>query len=393
MDPRQITIADVQGKRILCRVDFNVPLKDGAITDDTRIRAALPTITWLRDHGARVILCSHLGRPKGKIVDNLRLAPVAERLSDLLGAPVTSLDAITGPGVQQAVAGMKDGDVLLLENLRFDPREEANDPALARELGDLADIYVNDAFGAAHRAHASTEGVAHVLPAYTGLLMRAELDALGKLLDEPEHPFVAIIGGAKVSDKLAVLENLLPRTDALLIGGGMANTFLLAQGYDVGRSLVEEDLVGTARNLLQQAETAGITIGLPADVVVAGTIDAPAGDVTSVDQVDDDAAIFDIGPGSAEGYAKLIAGARTVFWNGPLGVAENPAFAQGTATVAKAVAACDGYTVIGGGDSVAAIEQLGLADRIDHISTGGGASLEFLEGRDLPGITAIPEAE
>ena len=393
MHPRQITTADVQGKRVLCRVDFNVPLKDGTITDDTRIRAAVPTITWLRDQGARVILASHLGRPKGKIVDSLRMTPVGARLSELLGSPVVPVEDITGPLARQAIESMHDVDVVLLENLRFDPREEANDEALARELGSLADIYVNDAFGAAHRAHASTEGVAHVLPAYTGFLMQAELEALGKLLAQPERPFVAIIGGAKVSDKLAVLENLLTHTDALLIGGGMANTFLLAQGYDVGKSLVEEDLVDTARSLLQKAEEGGVSVVLPSDVVVAESIDATEGNVTSVDQVDDNVAIFDIGPGSAEGYARLVGDARTVFWNGPLGVAENPAFANGTATVARAVAACDGYTVIGGGDSVAAIEHLGLADRIDHISTGGGASLEFLEGRELPGVAAIPEVE
>ena len=392
MNPRQIISADVHGKRVLCRVDFNVPLRNGTITDDTRIRAALPTITWLRDHGARVILCSHLGRPKGKVVDDLRLAPVAARLGELLDAPVKSLDHTTGPEVQHAVDAMADGDVLLLENLRFDPREEANDPALAKELGALADLYVNDAFGAAHRAHASTEGVAHVLPAYTGFLMQAELDALGKLLAEPERPFVAIIGGAKVSDKLAVLQNLLSRVDALLIGGGMANTFLLAQGYNVGKSLVESELADTASKLLQNAASANVDVVLPADVVVASSIEADSGEVTSTDQIDPNLAIFDIGPGSAEGYAKLIQSARTVFWNGPLGVAENPAFAAGTATVAKAVAVSNGYTVIGGGDSVAAIEQLGLADQIDHISTGGGASLEFLEGRELPGIAAIPEA-
>ncbi len=392
MNPRQVTSADVQGKRVLCRVDFNVPLKNGSITDDTRIRSALPTITWLREHGARVILCSHLGRPKGKVVDTLRLAPVAERLGELLGTPVTSLTETTGPEAQHAIDAMQDGDIVLLENLRFDPREEANDPALAKELGALADIYVNDAFGAAHRAHASTEGVAHVLPSYTGFLIQAELEALGKLLTAPERPFIAIIGGAKVSDKLAVLQNLLSRVDALLIGGGMANTFLLAQGFEVGQSLVEPDLVDTARKLLEDAATAKVDIVLPSDVVVAPSIEADSGYATATDQIDRNLAVFDIGPGSAEGYARLIEGARTVFWNGPLGVAENPAFANGTATVARAVAASAGYTVIGGGDSVAAIEQLGLADQIDHISTGGGASLEFLEGRELPGLAAIPEA-
>lgn len=393
MNPRQITAADVQGKRVLCRVDFNVPLKDGVIVDDTRIRAALPTIVWLRDHGARVILCSHLGRPKGKTVESMRLAPAAQRLSELLDTPVRPTSESTGPTIETAVNAMQDGDVLLLENLRFDPREEANDVEMASDLAALADIYVNDAFGAAHRAHASTVGVAQYLPSYTGFLMQSEVEALKKLLDQPERPFVAIIGGAKVSDKLAVLENLLPKVDSLLIGGGMANTFLLAQGHEVGQSLVEADLIETSRRLLDQASQRGIAIGLPGDVVVARSIDATEGAVTPIDQIDPEGAIFDIGPESARDYAETIRTARTVFWNGPLGVSENPAFANGTATVARAVAASTGYTVIGGGDSVSAIEQLGLADHIDHISTGGGASLEYLEGRQLPGLAAIPEAK
>jgi phosphoglycerate kinase len=393
MDPRQITDVNVEGKRVLCRVDFNVPLHDGVIVDDTRIRAALPTISWLRDHGARIILCSHLGRPKGKPVDELRLAPIAMRLSELLGVPVTALNEVTGPVAEDAVQAMRDGEVLLLENLRFDPREETDDVGLSKELANLADLYVNDAFGAAHRAHASTAGVATLLPAFAGQLMISEVKALEKLLTEPERPFVAIIGGAKVSDKLAVLENLAPKVDTLLIGGGMANTFLVARGYAVGQSLVEADLVDTSRHMMEQAIEVGRVIELPEDVIVAQSIDVPAGRVTTVSRIDSTEAIFDIGPESARKYADIIATARTVFWNGPLGVAENPAFAAGTATVAKAVASCRGYTVIGGGDSVAAIEQLGLADRIDHISTGGGASLEFLEGRELPGLAAIPEAE
>ncbi len=393
MTRRSITDADVQGQQVLCRVDFNVPLRDGEIQDDTRIRAALPTIDWLVSHGARVILCSHLGRPKGEVVEDLRLKPVADRLAELTGNAVAALDAITGPAVAREVDGMTDGEIVLLENLRFDPREEANDPSLARELADLADIYVNDAFGAAHRAHASTEGVAQLLPASIGLLMQAEIEALSKLLTGPEHPFVAIIGGAKVSDKMGVLENLLPKVDTLLIGGGMANTFLLAQGVEVGTSLVEADLVETASDLIEAARSQGVEIGLPTDVVVASSIDAPTGHQVTVDAIRSDVAIFDIGPETAARYAGVIAGARTVLWNGPLGVAENPAFAAGTARVARAVVDADGYTVIGGGDSVAAIQQLGLAGRIDHISTGGGASLEFLEGKTLPGIAAIPEVE
>lgn len=393
MTKRQVTAADVSGQRVLCRVDFNVPLKNGVIGDDTRIRAALPTIDWLRKHGARIILCSHLGRPKGTVVDDLRLAPVAQRLSLLINSPVCDLPAIVGPEVESVIAEMADGDVVLLENLRFDPREETNDPAFAAELAALADLYVNDAFGAAHRAHASTEGIAHLIPAYTGFLMQTEIDALSGLLNQPEQPFIAIIGGAKVSDKLAVLQNLLPMVDALLIGGGMANTFLLAQGNEVGISLVENDLLDAARRLLDQAAEQGVSIVLPVDVVVATSINAAEGEVRSVDQITSDEAIFDIGPVSAKRYADITASARTVFWNGPLGVTENPAFAEGTAAVARAVANSTGYTVIGGGDSVSAIEHLGLASHIDHISTGGGASLEFLEGKSLPGLAAIPEAE
>ncbi len=393
MARRSITDADVRGQRVLCRVDFNVPIRDGQIEDDTRIRSALPTIEWLTAHGAKVILCSHLGRPKGKVIDDLRLGPVGGRLADLTGKPVASLTEITGAAVKAVVDGMAEGEVVLLENLRFDPREEANDPSLARELAGLADLYVNDAFGAAHRAHASTEGVAHLLPAFAGLLMQAEIEALTKLLDAPEQPFVAIIGGAKVSDKMGVLRNLLPQVDALLIGGGMANTFLLAQGVAVGTSLVEPDLVDVASELIAAARDQGVEIGLPVDVVLATSIDAAAGDKAPIDAIPDDSAIFDIGPETAAEYASVIRNARTILWNGPLGVAENPAFAAGTATVASAVAKSGGYTVIGGGDSVAAIQQLGLADRIDHISTGGGASLEFLEGKTLPGIAAIPEAQ
>ncbi|MDQ3655510.1 MAG: phosphoglycerate kinase [Chloroflexota bacterium] len=393
MSRRSITDADVQGKRVLCRVDFNVPISKGEIEDDSRIRAAVPTIEWLVKHGARVILCSHLGRPKGKVVDGLRLKPVGDRLATLMDRPVVSLADITGADVSAAVDRMADGDIVLLENLRFDPREEANDPAFAQELAELAVLYVNDAFGAAHRAHASTEGVAHLRPAFIGLLMRAEIEALTKLLDGPEHPFVAIIGGAKVSDKMGVLEHLLPQVDALLIGGGMANTLLLAQGVEVGTSLVEPDLVNVASDLIAAAHGQEVELGLPTDVLLATSIDATTGNRAPIDAVPDDSAIFDIGPETATHYARVIRNARTILWNGPLGVAENPAFAAGTATIASAVAKSDGYTVIGGGDSVAAVQHLGLADRIDHISTGGGASLEFLEGKALPGIAAIPEAE
>ncbi len=393
MTRRSMTDADVgvRGQRVLCRVDFNVPISDGRIEDDSRIRAAVPTIEWLAGHGAKVILCSHLGRPKGKVVEELRLKSVAERLAELIDGTVTSLTETTGSVVTRAIDNLADGEVVLLENLRFDPREEANDPAFAQELAGLADLYVNDAFGAAHRAHASTEGVAHLIPAFSGLLMQAEIEALSKLLDNPERPFVAIIGGAKVSDKIGVLENLLPRVDALLIGGGMANTFLLAQGVEVGKSLVEADRVDVASRLIAAAKEQGVDIGLPSDAVIARSIEATTGDRVRIDAIPKDAAIFDIGPDTAARYAEVIGGARTILWNGPLGVAENPAFAVGTSTVAEAVAKTDGYTVIGGGDSVAAINRLDLANRIDHISTGGGASLEFLEGKTLPGIAAIPE--
>lgn len=390
MTKRSVTAADVRGKRVLTRVDFNVPIKNGDVQDDTRIRAALPTIQWLREHGARVILTSHLGRPKGKVSDELRLAPVARRLGKLIDAPVASATDLVGDDAKTKVAAMHDGDILLLENSRFEPGEEKNDPALAQQLASLADLYVNDAFGAAHRAHATTEGVAHLLPSYLGLLMQREVDTLGQLLDSPARPFVAIIGGAKVSDKIAILEHLVDKVSYLLIGGGMANTFLLAQGYEVGTSLVEPDQVDRALRILSDAANTGVGIGLPTDVIVAKSIDADEGAVVGIDAIGN-RAIFDIGPETAATYAEHVKRANTILWNGPLGVAENPAFARGTEEVAQAVAASTGFTVIGGGDSIAAIEQLGLADQIDHISTGGGASLEFLEGKELPGIAVIPE--
>ncbi len=393
MAKRLVSQADVSGRRVLCRVDLNVPLKNGEIQDDTRIRAALGTVKWLTEHKARVILCSHLGRPKGKVVEELRLTSVAARLSELLGQEIQAATEVTGASVSVATERLADGDVLLLENLRFDPREEANDPTFAGDLASLADLYVNDAFGAAHRAHASTEGVAHRIPAYLGFLMQQEIEALTKLLDNPERPFAAIIGGAKVSDKITVLEHLLARVDVLLIGGGMANTFLLAQGKQVGTSLVEPNHTGAALDLLSAATGQGVTIDLPTDVVVADTIDASAGTIRSVDEIGEEESIFDIGPETSSRYAQRIAEMKTVLWNGPLGVAENPAFARGTETVARAVADATGYTVIGGGDSVAAIESLRLAGTIDHISTGGGASIEFLEGKTLPGIAAIPDAD
>jgi phosphoglycerate kinase len=392
MPPRSITTADVAGKRVLVRVDFNAPIESGVIADDTRIRAALPTINWLREHGASVVLCSHLGRPKGKRDRKFSLAIVAERLSGLISSPVLLIDAIVGTEAEKRANGLKSGDVALLENIRFEPGEEANDPALARQLAALGDLFVNDAFGAAHRAHASTVGVAKLLPAYAGLLIDAELHALNRIVEHPERPFVAILGGAKVSDKLAVLDNLLGKVDALLIGGGMANTLLLAQGKNVGKSLAEPDLVERGRELFTRAASLGVDLVVPTDVVVSDSIEGE-GRETAVDAIGDSDAIFDIGPESAGQYSSIIASARTIFWNGPMGVAEKPQFSGGTREIARAVAASSGYSVVGGGDSVAAIEQLGFASQIDHISTGGGASLEYVEGRTLPGIAAIPDAE
>ncbi len=386
------TVRDIQvaGKRVLVRADFNVPLDaERQITDDTRIRAALPTIKYLRQQGAKVILCSHLGRPKGKAADEFRLTPVAGRLSELLGIQVLKTDDCVGKEVQRAVAAMKPGDVLLLENLRFHAEETENDPDFAKQLAALADVYVNDAFGTAHRAHASTEGVAHFLPAVAGFLLEKELNFLGNALATPTHPFVAILGGAKVSDKIGVIENLLPQVDHLIVGGGMANTFFKAQGYEVGASLVEEDKVELAKALLDRA---GAQLSLPVDAVVADAFAADAQHKTvSVQKVPADWRILDIGPKSVSKFSKILKDAKTVIWNGPMGVFEFPAFAKGTVAIAKALATTEATTIIGGGDSAAAVEQAGLADQMTHISTGGGASLEFLEGKTLPGVAALQD--
>jgi phosphoglycerate kinase len=392
MAKRSIADADLRGKRALVRVDFNVPMANGEITDDTRIRATLPTITALRDGGAAVILATHLGRPKGKPDPEYSVTPVARRLSELLGIETKTVPAIVGPEAEAAASALAPGEVMLLENTRFEPGEEVNDPVLAAALARLADLFVNDAFGAAHRAHASTVGVAEHLPAYAGLLLQREERILAGLLDNPERPFVAILGGAKVSDKIAVVEQLLARVDVLLLGGGMANTFLLAQGFEIGQSLAEPDRVADARQLIFTAERRGVPLLLPTDVVVASSLQAEDATVVAVEAVPADRSIYDIGPGTVEHFCERIAGARTVFWNGPMGVFEQAPFAQGTLGLARCVAAAQAFTVVGGGDSVAAVEAAGLADRIDHISTGGGASLEFLEGRELPGIAAIPDA-
>src|SRR5262245_17579885 len=386
------TIRDVDwsGKRALVRVDFNVPLDGTQITDDTRVRAALPTIQYLLDHGASVVLMSHLGRPKNKVVEGLRLAPVAEHLAELLGRPVKTVSETTGPEAEAAARALTPGQVLMLENTRFDPREEANDESMARELARLGDIYVNDAFGAAHRAHASTEGVAHFLPAVSGLLMEKELAALGGLLENPERPFVAIMGGAKISDKISVITNLLRIVDSLLIGGGMANTFLLAMGHKVGDSLAEPDAAEEVNKILFFAQGREAEIFLPIDVVIADAMDAYANrKVVSIDQVPDGWRILDIGPKTVELFSEEIKKAKTVVWNGPMGYFEAAPFAEGTRAIAQALGESGAHTVVGGGDSVAAVEQMGLADKIGHISTGGGASLELLEGKVLPGVAAL----
>jgi 3-phosphoglycerate kinase len=393
------TIRDIDwtGKRALVRVDFNVPLDDnGVITDDTRIRAAVPTIQYLLEHGASVVLMSHLGRPKKKVVESLRLKPTATRLAELLsGTKVTAITETIGPEAEAAVAALKAGEVLILENTRFDAREEANDAEFAKELAKLGDVFVNDAFGAAHRAHASTEGVAHYLPAVSGLLMEAELKALGGAIDNPVRPFVTIMGGAKISDKIGVITNLLSKVDAILIGGGMANTFLLAQGYAVGDSLVEQDSVEKAKQILEDAKARNVELGLPIDVVVADAFSADANTkVVGLDGIESGWRVLDIGPETVKKYSSIIANAKTVIWNGPMGVFELEPFAKGTRAIAQALADASAgpnqtTTIIGGGDSVAAVEQAGIADKMSHISTGGGASLELLEGRELPGVVAL----
>ncbi|WP_322822122.1 phosphoglycerate kinase [Chloroflexus sp.] len=400
MNKKTIRDVDWAGKRALVRVDFNVPLDDqGQITDDTRIRAALPTIRYLLEHGASVVLMSHLGRPKGKPDPKYSLRPVVERLFELLpeAKEVKKTEAITGPAAEAAVAMLKPGQVLVLENTRFDPREEPNDPAMAAELAKLGDIFVNDAFGTAHRANASTEGVAHYLPAVAGFLMEKELTYIGGALNNPQRPFVTVIGGAKISDKIGVIENLLGKVDALLIGGGMANTFLLAKGLNVGDSLVEPDSVPVAQQLMARAEERGARLLLPVDVVIADAFSADAQrQVVDVSAIPAGWRVLDSGPKTIEQYSAEIRAARTVIWNGPMGVFELEPFAVGTRAIAQAMAeaAANGaITIVGGGDSVAAVEQAGLADKMSHVSTGGGASLELLEGRVLPGVAALQDAE
>ena len=392
MNKQTIQDVNVQGKKVFVRVDFNVPMKDGVITNDTRVRATLPTLNYLLDQGAAVILGSHLGRPKGQRVPEFTLAPVAVRLGELLGREVKLAPDCVGEEVSQMAAELKSGEVLLLENLRYHKEEEKNDPEFAKALASLADVAVNDAFGVSHRAHASVEGITKFIPAVAGYLMEKEIKFVGQAVADPVRPFVAIIGGAKVSDKIGVIDNLLTKVDTLIIGGGMANTFVAAQGYSVGKSLLEEDKLDLARQLIAKAKETGVDLLLPTDMVVADRF-APDADHknVAVDEIPADWMALDIGADTAKAYAAALEDAKTVVWNGPMGVFEMDAFAHGTTAVAKAVAASDATSVVGGGDSISALQKTGLSDQITHISTGGGASLEFLEGKVLPGIAALAD--
>ena len=382
---------DVAGKRALMRVDFNVPFgRDGKIADDSRISAALPTVNYLLEHGASVVLCSHLGRPDGKVVESMRLTPVADRLAKLMGKDVQTAPDCIGPQAEAAASALSPGDVLLLENLRFHAEEEKNDPGFAKSLASLADVYVNDAFGTAHRAHASTAGVAAYLPAVAGFLMLKEVEELGNVLGKPERPMAAIIGGAKISSKLGVVKNLLQRVDCLMLGGGMASTFIKARGMEVGDSLVEEDMLTTARDLMYEAERKGVPLLLPTDAVISDAFDANAAYQTvPVSSIPIGWRVMDVGPDSVGTFRDALEDCTTVFWNGPLGVAEFPAFAKGSEAMAQALADLDARVVIGGGETAALVEQMGLHDRFTHVSTGGGASLEFIEGKTLPGVEAL----
>jgi phosphoglycerate kinase len=391
MNKKSIRDVDLKGKRVFCRVDFNVPMKEGKITDETRIRAALPTIQYLVEQGAKVILASHLGRPKGQVVEEMRLTPVAARLGELLGKDVKKADEAFGPVAQEMVAAMNEGDVLVLENVRFYAGEEKNDAELAKEFAALADIFVNDAFGAAHRAHASTAGIADYLPAVSGLLMEKELDVLGKALSNPERPFTAIIGGAKVKDKIGVIRHLLDKVDNLIIGGGLAYTFVKALGHEIGLSLCEDDKIELAKEFMQLAKEKGVNFYMPVDVVITEEFSETATTkIVGIDSIPSNWEGVDIGPKTREIYADVIKNSKLVVWNGPMGVFEMTPFAEGTKAVGQALADAEGtYSVIGGGDSAAAVEKFGMADKMSHISTGGGASLEFMEGKELPGVVCL----
>lgn len=380
----------LEGKRVFCRVDFNVPMENGKVTDDTRIRAAIPTIDYLTEHGAKVILASHLGRPKGEVNEDMGLTAAGEKLAELIGKTVTKLDSSIGQEVEQAISAMEDGSIILLENVRFHPGEEKNDAELAQAFANLADVFVNDAFGAAHRAHASTAGIANYIPAVSGLLLEKELEVLGKALSEPDRPFTAIIGGAKVKDKIGVIDHLLDKVDNLLIGGGLSYTFSKAQGYSIGNSLVEEDKIELAKSFIKKAKEKGVHLHLPIDVVIADEFSKEAETkVVKIDAIPEGWMGLDIGPETAELYADVITNSKLIIWNGPMGVFEMEPFENGTKQVANAMAETKAYTVIGGGDSAAAVEKFNVGDKMDHISTGGGASLEFMEGKDLPGVTAL----
>ncbi|AIQ38772.1 phosphoglycerate kinase [Paenibacillus sp. FSL R7-0312] len=390
MNKKSVRDVEVKGKRVFVRVDFNVPVEDGKITDDTRIRETLPTIKYLIENGAKVILASHMGRPKGEFVDSMRLTSAAVRLSELLGKPVAKADEAIGEAVKAQIAELNEGDVLVLENVRFYKGEEKNDPELAKQFAELADLFVNDAFGAAHRAHASTEGIAHFLPAVSGLLMEKELSVLGKALSNPERPFTAIIGGSKVKDKIDVIDNLLTLADNVLIGGGLSYTFTKAQGFEIGESLVDNEKLEASLGFIEKAKKLGKNFLLPVDVVVADKFGADANTkVVDINEIPEGWMGLDIGPKTREIYADVIKSSKLVVWNGPMGVFEIDIFAEGTKAVAQACATTEGYTVIGGGDSAAAAEKFHLADQMDHISTGGGASLEFMEGKALPGVEAL----
>ena len=393
---KSIEDIDVAGKRVLCRCDFNVPTKNGKITSDKRIVAAMPTIEYLVNHGAKVILCSHMGKPKGEWKPELSLKVVADRISELLGKPVIMAADVAGEDAKAKAAALKDGDVMMLENTRFEKGETKNDPELSKALASMADIFVNDAFGTAHRAHSSTAGVADYLPAVCGFLVKKEVSIMGKALANPERPFVAILGGAKVSDKLNVINNLLEKVDTLIIGGGMAFTFLAAKGYDIGKSLVDSEKIDYCKEMMAKAEAKGVKLLLPIDTVVASAFPDPIDGEISVETVPSDAIPadkmgLDIGEKTRALFAEAAKSAKTVVWNGPMGVFENPTLAKGTIAVAQALADSDAVTIVGGGDSAAACEQLGFADKITHISTGGGASLEFLEGLELPGIACLQD--
>lgn len=382
----------LKGKRVFCRVDFNVPMESGKVTDDTRIQGALPTINYLVEQGAKVILASHLGRPKGEVNEELRLTAAGEKLAELIGKRVTKLNTSIGEEVVHTVSKMQDGDIVLLENVRFHAGEEKNDPELAKAFAKNADVFVNDAFGAAHRAHASTAGISDYIPAVSGLLLEKELTVLGSALAEPKRPFTAIIGGAKVADKIGVIDHLLDVVDNLLIGGGLSYTFTKAQGYETGNSLVEEDKVELAKTFIQKAKDKNVKLYLPVDAVIAEEFSADANTKTvAIDSIEKGWMGLDVGPETAQQYVDVIQESKLIIWNGPMGVFEMEPFAYGTKTVAQAMAETKGYTIIGGGDSAAAVEKFHVGEKMDHISTGGGASLEFMEGKQLPGVTALDD--